>query len=54
MIHVVCSYSGLQSGTDMEYVQGDIGRLRAQDVGEGSVKIRCGCIHICACLFNID
>ncbi|KAH6812589.1 Protein kinase superfamily protein [Perilla frutescens var. frutescens] len=36
----ITSYSGMQSGTDMEYMPGDIGRLRAQDVGEGSVKIR--------------
>jgi hypothetical protein len=37
---VVPSYSGLQSGTDVEYLPGDLGRLRVQDVGEGNVKIR--------------
>ncbi|KAL8538356.1 hypothetical protein ACS0TY_000373 [Phlomoides rotata] len=36
----ISSYSGTQSSIDMEYLSGDIGRLRAQDVGEGSVKIR--------------
>ncbi|KAL1547360.1 hypothetical protein AAHA92_23847 [Salvia divinorum] len=36
----ITSYSGPQSTTDTEYMAGDIGRLRAQDVGEGSVKIR--------------
>ncbi|KAI3457860.1 hypothetical protein Pfo_014523 [Paulownia fortunei] len=36
----ITSYSGLQSGMDMEYLPADVGRLRAQDVGEGSVKIR--------------
>ncbi|XP_041011013.1 uncharacterized protein LOC121254884 [Juglans microcarpa x Juglans regia] len=36
----ITSYSGLQSGTDIEYSSGDLGRLRVQDVGEGSVKIR--------------
>jgi hypothetical protein len=34
------SYSGFQSGTDIEYSYGDLSRLRVQDVGEGSVKIR--------------
>ncbi|XP_031247311.1 uncharacterized protein LOC116105027 [Pistacia vera] len=33
----VTSYSGFQ---DVEYSSGDLGRLRVQDVGEGSVKIR--------------
>lgn len=36
----ITSYSGLQPGMDMEYSPVDIGRLRVQDVGEGSVKIR--------------
>ncbi|XP_010549842.1 PREDICTED: uncharacterized protein LOC104820893 isoform X2 [Tarenaya hassleriana] len=36
----VTSYSGLQLGPDIEYASGDIGRLKFQDVGEGSVKIR--------------
>ncbi|KAF5450661.1 hypothetical protein F2P56_030992, partial [Juglans regia] len=36
----ITSYSGFQSGTDIEYSSGDLGRLRVQDVGEGSVKIR--------------
>ncbi|KAF5450664.1 hypothetical protein F2P56_030993, partial [Juglans regia] len=35
----ITSYSGFQSGTDIEYSSGDLGRLRVQDVGEGSVKI---------------
>lgn len=35
----ITSYSGLQSGTDVEYLPGDLGRLRVQDVGEGNVKI---------------
>ncbi|XVF56565.1 hypothetical protein PTKIN_Ptkin06aG0131400 [Pterospermum kingtungense] len=36
----VTSYSGFQSGADGEYSPGDVGQLRVQDVGEGSVKIR--------------
>ncbi|OMO96503.1 hypothetical protein COLO4_15235 [Corchorus olitorius] len=36
----VTSYSGFQSGADLEYSSGDLGQLRVQDVGEGSVKIR--------------
>ncbi|XVE62284.1 hypothetical protein DITRI_Ditri06bG0105700 [Diplodiscus trichospermus] len=36
----VTSYSGFQSGSDLEYSSGDLGQLRVQDVGEGSVKIR--------------
>ncbi|XP_062150367.1 uncharacterized protein LOC133858932 [Alnus glutinosa] len=36
----ITSYSGFQSGTDIEYSYGDLSRLRVQDVGEGSVKIR--------------
>ncbi|KAG2708889.1 hypothetical protein I3760_05G213300 [Carya illinoinensis] len=36
----ITSYSGFQSGTDIDYSSGDLGRLRVQDVGEGSVKIR--------------
>ncbi|KAL1213039.1 hypothetical protein V5N11_001044 [Cardamine amara subsp. amara] len=36
----VTSYSGLQSGSDFEYTSDDIGRLKAQDIGEGGVKIR--------------
>ncbi|XWS58728.1 hypothetical protein CRYUN_Cryun08bG0059500 [Craigia yunnanensis] len=36
----VTSYSGFQSGADLEYSSGDLGKLRVQDVGEGSVKIR--------------
>ncbi|PIN23515.1 Cyclin-dependent kinase [Handroanthus impetiginosus] len=36
----ITSYSGLQSGMDREYWPADLGRLKAQDVGEGSVKIR--------------
>ncbi|KAA8540149.1 hypothetical protein F0562_026841 [Nyssa sinensis] len=36
----VTSYSGFRSGLDIEYSSEDIGRLRVQDVGEGSVKIR--------------
>lgn len=35
---VIFSYSGFQ---DVEYSSGDLERLRVQDVGEGSVKIRC-------------
>ncbi|XP_058206423.1 uncharacterized protein LOC131319957 isoform X2 [Rhododendron vialii] len=35
-----CSYSGPQFGLDVEYSSEDMGRLRVQDVGEGSVKIR--------------
>ncbi|KAE9464637.1 hypothetical protein C3L33_03471, partial [Rhododendron williamsianum] len=36
----VTSYSGPQFGLDDEYSSEDMGRLRVQDVGEGSVKIR--------------
>ncbi|KAK6926176.1 hypothetical protein RJ641_007895, partial [Dillenia turbinata] len=38
----ITSYSGFQSGIGVEpgFVSDDIGRLRIQDVGEGSVKIR--------------
>ncbi|KAH7522225.1 hypothetical protein FEM48_Zijuj07G0115800 [Ziziphus jujuba var. spinosa] len=36
----ITSYAGFQSGTDSEYSSGDVGRLKVQDVGEGSVKIR--------------
>ncbi|XP_058206424.1 uncharacterized protein LOC131319957 isoform X3 [Rhododendron vialii] len=36
----VTSYSGPQFGLDVEYSSEDMGRLRVQDVGEGSVKIR--------------
>ncbi|KAF3456915.1 hypothetical protein FNV43_RR01569 [Rhamnella rubrinervis] len=37
----ITSYTGFQSGTDStEYSTADVGRLRVQDVGEGSVKIR--------------
>ncbi|XVF30504.1 hypothetical protein REPUB_Repub16aG0063800 [Reevesia pubescens] len=36
----VTSYSGFQSGEGLEYSSGDLGKLRVQDVGEGSVKIR--------------
>ncbi|GFQ03367.1 hypothetical protein PHJA_002480500 [Phtheirospermum japonicum] len=36
----ITSYSGLKSGMEMEFLPEDFGRLRAQDVGEGSVKIR--------------
>ncbi|XP_022952093.1 uncharacterized protein LOC111454854 [Cucurbita moschata] len=36
----VTSYSGFQSGEGVEYSSGDLGQLRVQDVGEGSVKIR--------------
>lgn len=35
----ITSYSGFQSGGDVEYSSGDLGQLRFQDVGEGSVKI---------------
>lgn len=35
------SYSGFQLGEGVEYSSGDLGQLRVQDVGEGSVKIRC-------------
>lgn len=36
------SYSGLQSGMGMDYaVSEDIGNFKVQDIGEGSVKIRC-------------
>lgn len=35
----VTSYSGFQAGADFEYSSGDLGQLRVQDVGEGSVKI---------------
>ncbi|XP_017977739.1 PREDICTED: uncharacterized protein LOC18599529 isoform X2 [Theobroma cacao] len=31
---------GFQAGADFEYSSGDLGQLRVQDVGEGSVKIR--------------
>lgn len=40
VVSYTCSYSGLQSGMDLES-SGDMGRLRVQDVGEGNVKIRC-------------
>lgn len=36
----VTSYSGFPSGVDAEFSSGDLGQLRVQDVGEGSVKIR--------------
>lgn len=36
----ITSYSGPQLGLDLEYSSQDVGRLRFQDVGEGSVKIR--------------
>ncbi|POO02043.1 Tyrosine-protein kinase [Trema orientale] len=36
----VTSYSGFPSAADVEYSSGDMGQLRVQDVGEGSVKIR--------------
>ncbi|KAL8049243.1 hypothetical protein ABFS82_06G008800 [Erythranthe guttata] len=36
----ITSYSGFQSGMGMEFVPEDVGRFRAQDVGEGSVNIR--------------
>ncbi|VVB14805.1 unnamed protein product [Arabis nemorensis] len=36
----VTSYSGLQSGPEFEDKSEDIGRLKAQDIGEGGVKIR--------------
>ncbi|KAL6320075.1 hypothetical protein AAG906_004474 [Vitis piasezkii] len=36
----ITSYSGFQPGLDVEYSSEDMGRLRVQDVGEGSVKIR--------------
>ncbi|XP_061993168.1 uncharacterized protein LOC133711023 [Rosa rugosa] len=35
----ITSFSG-SPGTDNEYSSGDLGQLRVQDVGEGSVKIR--------------
>lgn len=35
----ITSFSGSPLGTDAEYSSGDLGRLRGQDVGEGSVKI---------------
>lgn len=35
----VTSYSGFPSGADAEFSSGDMGQLRVQDVGEGSVKI---------------
>lgn len=35
----ITSYSGLQSGMDIQISTQDIGRLKVQDVGEGSVKI---------------
>ncbi|XP_057970097.1 uncharacterized protein LOC131159317 isoform X2 [Malania oleifera] len=36
----VTSYTGFQSAEDTEYLSDNMGRLRVQDVGEGSVKIR--------------
>lgn len=36
----ITSFSGSPSGLDDEFAPGDMGRLRVQDVGEGSVKIR--------------
>ncbi|KAE8077488.1 hypothetical protein FH972_016048 [Carpinus fangiana] len=36
----ITSYSGFQSGTDIEYSSRDLSRLGVQDVGEGTVKIR--------------
>ncbi|CAN6726103.1 unnamed protein product [Malus baccata var. baccata] len=36
----ITSSSGSPLGADAEYSSGDVGRLRVQDVGEGSVKIR--------------
>ncbi|KAK2972870.1 hypothetical protein RJ640_028398 [Escallonia rubra] len=36
----ITSYSGFQPGFDIESSPGDVERLRVQDVGEGSVKIR--------------
>ncbi|KAI5347851.1 uncharacterized protein LOC110760957 [Prunus avium] len=36
----ITSSSGSPLGEDTEYSSGDLGRLRVQDVGEGSVKIR--------------
>ncbi|KAJ7982666.1 Tyrosine-protein kinase [Quillaja saponaria] len=36
----ITSYSGSSLDTTTEYPSGDLGRLRAQDVGEGNVKIR--------------
>ncbi|CAH2072574.1 unnamed protein product [Thlaspi arvense] len=38
----VTSYTGLQSGPEVEYTSDDIGRLKAQDIGEGGVKISHG------------
>lgn len=35
----ITSYSGFQSGTDIEYSSGDLSRLGVQEVGEGTVKI---------------
>lgn len=35
----------------MEYSPADIGRLRVQDVGEGSVKIRCISFSVLLTLF---
>lgn len=35
----ITSSSGSPLGEDTEYSSGDLGRLRVQDVGEGSVKI---------------
>ncbi|KAM2783181.1 hypothetical protein COP1_012693 [Malus domestica] len=36
----ITSSSGSPLGADAEYSSGDVGQLRVQDVGEGSVKIR--------------
>ncbi|XP_017244300.2 uncharacterized protein LOC108216132 [Daucus carota subsp. sativus] len=36
----ITSFSGSPSGLDNEFAPGDMERLRVQDVGEGSVKIR--------------
>lgn len=36
----ITSYSGFQGGIDVGYYSEDVGKLRTQDVGEGSVKIR--------------
>lgn len=36
----ITSFSGSPSGLDDQFAPGDMGRLRVQDVGEGSVKIR--------------
>uniref|UniRef100_A0A2P2L6U1 Uncharacterized protein MANES_09G127400 n=1 Tax=Rhizophora mucronata TaxID=61149 RepID=A0A2P2L6U1_RHIMU len=37
----VTSYSGYQLGMDVENLPGNLGNLKVQDVGEGSVKISC-------------